>query len=99
MYLFSSSVLKIYPNWHMIDYFNVRTLQGVFQNDALETSPPMNLYMEHPDLVTGLFSQMTSEKGFHKHIRHFLKRVIETHNFQLHVSFRCFCMLSQSQLF
>ena len=47
----------------MIDYFTVRTLQGVFNNDATEASPPMNLYMEHPDLVTGLFSQMTSEKG------------------------------------
>lgn len=48
----------------MIDYFNVRTLQDTFRNDALEASPPMNQYIEHPDLVTGLFSQMTSAKGF-----------------------------------
>lgn len=48
----------------MIDYFTVRTLQDTFRNDALEASPPMNMYIEHPDLVTGLFSQMTSSKGF-----------------------------------
>ncbi len=53
----------MYPNWHMIDYFTVRQLQDTFRNDALDTSPPMNQYIEHPDLVTGLFSQMTSSKG------------------------------------
>lgn len=48
----------------MIDYFNVHSLQNVMQNDALIASPAMNQYMEHPDLVTGLFSQMTSTKGW-----------------------------------
>lgn len=47
----------------MIDYFTIRHLQDTFINDALEASPAMNQYIEHPDDVTGLFSQMTSSKG------------------------------------
>lgn len=81
----------------MIDYFNVRTLQNVFQNDALETSPPMNEYIEHADLVTGLFSQMTSEKGFIFRKR-FIKK-FQNFNFQLHALFKCFCMRLRNPLF
>lgn len=65
----------------MIDYFNVRTLQDTFRNDALEESPPMNQYIEHPDLVTGLFSQMTSAKGFNAFQINFEKKIQKICNF------------------
>lgn len=47
----------------MNNYFVPRVLQTVFQSDAMETSTPMNLYIEHTDSVDSVFSLMTSDKG------------------------------------
>lgn len=47
----------------MIDYFVVRTMQNVFQSDALATSRPMSLYVEHPNDIERQFSNIAYDKG------------------------------------
>lgn len=53
----------VYPDWQMIDYFVVRTMQNVFQSDALVTSRPMSLYVEHPNDIERQFSNIAYDKG------------------------------------
>lgn len=50
-----------------MDYFVVRTLQNVFQSDAL-TSRPMSLYVEHPNDIERQFSNIAYDKGKKKNL-------------------------------
>lgn len=53
----------VYPDWQMIDYFLVRTMQNVFQTDAAVNSRPMSLYIEHPNAIEQQFSNIAYDKG------------------------------------
>jgi len=53
----------VYPNWRIMDYFVVNTLQNVFQSDALETTRPMTHYVESPSAVSGLFDNIAYAKS------------------------------------
>lgn len=53
----------VYPDWQMIDYFVVRTMQNVFQSDASTATRPMSLYVEHPNDIERQFSNIAYDKG------------------------------------
>lgn len=58
----------VYPDWQMIDYFLVRTLQNVFQSDASAGTRPMSLYVEHPNDIDRQFSNIAYDKGTKRRI-------------------------------
>ncbi|KAG4077604.1 hypothetical protein HA402_003031 [Bradysia odoriphaga] len=100
-YFQNKAMDMVFPNWNTIDYFTVRTLQDTFRNDALETSPPMNMYIEHHDLVTGLFSQMTSAKAACI-VQMFLHAFTEStflKGLQLYLNDRAFSIASEEDVF
>lgn len=100
-YFQNKAMDMVFPNWDTIDYFTVRTLQDTFRNDALETSPPMNMYIEHHEEVTGLFSQMTSAKAACI-VQMFLHAFTEStflKGLQLYLNDRAFSIASEDDVF
>lgn len=57
------AVNLVYPDWQMIDYFLVRTMQNVFQSDAAATSRPMSQYVETPNDIERQFTNIAYDKG------------------------------------
>lgn len=45
-----------------MDYFVIRTLQSVLQSDASPTQRPMTYYVESPQAISGLFSNIAYAK-------------------------------------
>lgn len=53
---------QAYPDFQIMDYFVIRTLQSVFQSDASPTQRPMTYYVESPQAISGLFSNIAYAK-------------------------------------
>lgn len=53
---------QAYPDFQIMDYFVIRTLQSVFQSDASATVRPMTYYVESPSAISGLFSNIAYAK-------------------------------------
>lgn len=54
--------LQAYPDFQIMDYFVIRTLQSVLQSDASPTVRPMTYYVESPQAISGLFSNIAYAK-------------------------------------
>lgn len=54
--------IQAYPDFQIMDYFVIRTLQSVFQSDASPTQRPMTYYVESPQAISGLFSNIAYAK-------------------------------------
>lgn len=52
----------MYPEWRIMEYYVVGTLQNVFQSDALEQTRPMTNYIESPAAVSGSFDNIAYAK-------------------------------------
>ncbi|XP_037044998.1 aminopeptidase N-like [Bradysia coprophila] len=52
-----------YPDFQIMDYFVIRTLQSVLQSDASPTIRPMTYYVESPQAISGLFSNIAYAKS------------------------------------
>lgn len=56
------TMFQAYPDFQIMDYFVIRTLQSVFQSDASPTQRPMTYYVESPQAISGLFSNIAYAK-------------------------------------
>lgn len=52
----------MYPEWRIMDFYVVDTLQNVFLSDALEQTRPMTNYIESPAAVSGAFDNIAYAK-------------------------------------
>lgn len=52
----------MYPEWRIMDYYVVNTLQDVFQSDALQQTHPMTNYIESPAAISAAFDNIAYAK-------------------------------------
>lgn len=55
-------MIQIYPEWRILDFYVVDTLQDVFQSDERETTRPMTHYAESAEGVLALFDNIAYAK-------------------------------------
>jgi aminopeptidase N len=53
----------LYPYWRMRDFFNVRTLQGVFRSDSREITRPMTSHYVTPQEISNAFDYVVYAKS------------------------------------
>lgn len=55
-------MIQIYPEWRILDFYVVNTLQDVFLSDERESTRPMTHYAESAEGVLALFDNIAYAK-------------------------------------
>jgi hypothetical protein len=69
--------LQVEPSWRNKDQFIIDHLQEVFMFDALESSHPISVPVEHPDQIQEIFDRVSYSKSMCLWIVSVKKRNIE----------------------
>lgn len=56
-------ILQVHPQWMVIQFFIVQSLQQALRFDAQPTTHPMTYYVESPIDVENIFDKISYEKG------------------------------------
>jgi len=71
--------VQVEPEWMVLEQFVVHDLQNVFALDALESSHPISIVVDHPDEISEIFDKISYGKG----TRRIMPRVVLTRNHEL----------------
>lgn len=52
----------MYPDWKILDYYVLHTLQNVMNSDALDSTRIMSLYVDSPAAISRLFDSVAYAK-------------------------------------
>lgn len=52
----------MYPDWKILDYYVLHTLQNVMNSDALESTRVMSQYVDSPTAISRLFDNIAYAK-------------------------------------
>lgn len=56
-------IFQVEPTWKVLEQFVVNDLHSVFGLDALQSSHPISIEVEHPDEISEIFDRISYEKG------------------------------------
>lgn len=54
--------MQVYPDWKILDFYVLETVQNVMSSDSLESTRPMSHYVESPAAVSALFDNIAYAK-------------------------------------
>lgn len=50
--------MQVYPDWKILDFYVLDTVQNVMTSDSLESTRPMSHYAETPATISALFDNI-----------------------------------------
>lgn len=54
--------MQVYPDWKILDYYVLHTVQNVMNSDALESTRVMSQYVDSPAAISRLFDNIAYAK-------------------------------------